>query len=198
MTDGILAALQSREENEITQPLSGPLYIVTKRFTPNRGEEWTRYVVWSGLHQLREVVSLDSMLCPPVVKEIVADDWPYIVNQDFMTQYFRDLNYLLRRVGDLQNRSLLCLFQNPDSQPELPATEFDFIFEGYDVIDIHGDVSALTNCGGFPEVFSNDELTEHGLLESLERANQVKRKLAEQYVGQARSHVWGLYRVQPI
>ena len=43
-----------------------------------------------------------------------------------------------------------------------------FEFVGYDLVDIQSTASALTNCGGFQEVFSNNELSEKGLLKSHE------------------------------
>src|SRR6266481_3149274 len=95
----------------------GPLYIVTERFDPSVGERWHRYVAWSTLSQLSEVVSLDSSLCPPILREVRDDDWPHIVNEDFMTSYFTDLGYLLGRCGDIGGRNLLCVFRNPETHP---------------------------------------------------------------------------------
>ena len=122
----------------------GPLFIVTERFDPRRGEEWHRYVAWSKLAQLTEVVSLDSNLCPPVVGEIRDEDWPHIVNEDFMTNYFTDLEYLLRRCGDIADRNLLCAFRNPEAHPTPPASPHGCRFEGCDLVDIQGGISALT------------------------------------------------------
>ena len=184
----------------MNRPASGPLYIVTERFTPSRGEEWTRYVAWSGLRQLSEVVSLDAMLCPPAVKEIVAEDWPHVLNEDFMLSYFHDLEYLVRRAGDLRDRNLLCLFRDPEAETIAPSGAFQFAFEGYDLVDIRGGVSALTNCGGFPGAFSSTELSEHGLLRTLARANEVRGALAERYAGHGHElcHVWAVHRADPI
>jgi hypothetical protein len=46
-----------------------PWFIATEAFTPRDGEAWTKYVSWSGLAHLDEVVSLDPMLCPTVLPE---------------------------------------------------------------------------------------------------------------------------------
>jgi len=62
-----------------------------------------------------------------------------------------------------------------------PIGQFRFMFEGYDLVDVQYGMSALTNCGEFPEAFSNAELSEHGLLKSLDRANQVQKALADRY-----------------
>jgi hypothetical protein len=57
---------------------------------------------------------------------------------------------------------LLCVFRNPPALPvsELPAG-FDFV--DYDLVDIEVAVSALAHCGGFPNVFPNNELSDGGL-----------------------------------
>jgi len=128
----------------------GPLFIVTERFDPRRGSDWHSYVNWSKLNQLTEVVSLDSCLCPPVVREIRDEDWPHIVNEDFMLDYFVDLDYLLRRCGGVADRNLLCVFRNPEEHATPPSGPHDFRFEGCDLVDVQGGISALTNCGGFP------------------------------------------------
>jgi hypothetical protein len=146
---------------------------------------------------LTELVSLDSSLCGPVVREIVDDDWAHIVNADFMLHLFTDLDYLVRRVGDLRGRNLLCVYRNPASHPEAPVTSnFRFAFEGYDLVEVGGGTSALVNCGGFPEAFSNDELSVHGLLSSLDRANEVQHSLRQHYPDEphASCNVWAIFR----
>jgi hypothetical protein len=73
-------------------------------------------------------------------------------------------------------------------------TGFDFV--GYDLADIQGSTSALTNCGGFPEIFSNSELSEKGLLSSFVRAKQVQddlRRLNPQEI-HAHCHLWAIFR----
>ena len=56
---------------------------------------------------------------------------------------------------------------------------------GYDLIDDQTQVSALTNCGGFPDVFRNDELNRFGLIDEFNRAREVKTQLAERYPEEA-------------
>ncbi|HEX7969502.1 MAG TPA: hypothetical protein VF502_14875, partial [Stellaceae bacterium] len=92
-----------------------PLYIATEPFDPRRGDEWTGYVSWSGPRHVSEIVSLDSMLCPPVLSTIIDADWPHIVNENFMLEYFVDLDYLLTRAGPLAGKNLLCVFRNPQN-----------------------------------------------------------------------------------
>jgi hypothetical protein len=174
----------------------GPLYIVTEPFDPGRGADWDKYISWSGLTQLREVVSLDGYLGRRVVDEIVPEDWPHIVNEDFMLDYFTDLDYLIGRVGSLEGRNLLCLYKNPDQQP--PPPDSRFIFEGYDLVDVQGGVSALTNCGGFPLVFDNGELNPVGLMSALARCRAVRDALTVHYPSHRHStcDVWAIFRAR--
>ena len=174
----------------------GPLYIVTERFDSGKKSEWDQYVSWSGLTHLREVVSLDSMLCPRVVDNILPDDWNHIVNEDFMLEYFTDLEYLLGRARSIDNRNLLCLYKNPTEHPAAPDSRFQF--EGYDLVDVQGGVSALTNCGGFPLAFESDELNEVGLLPRFERAAAVGTALRSNYPNEhhAKCDVWAIFRAR--
>ncbi|MEK1923951.1 MAG: hypothetical protein AAAB11_00735, partial [Rhizobium giardinii] len=48
------------------------LYIAVEKFDPSKGLQWRDYIVWSGLTQLDEIVSLDGMLCPLILKETKA------------------------------------------------------------------------------------------------------------------------------
>ena len=71
-----------------------------------------------------------------------------------------------------------------------------FDFAGFELLDVHGDVSALTDCGGFPEVFAGDELNAFGLLSDLARADEVRRGLRTAYPDEPHAHcdVWALWR----
>jgi len=172
----------------------GPFYIATERFGPAKGAEWDKYLAWSGLSRLREVVTLDAILCPRVIKEILPEDWNEIVNEDFMLDYFISLDYLMQRAGSLEGRNLLCVYKNPEAQP--PLHDSRFRFEGYDLVDVRGGISALTNCGGFPLAFDNAELSAVGLLASLERAQAVQQALKTHYEPHSHAHcdVWAIFR----
>ncbi len=173
-----------------------PLFIMTERFDARAGEAWRRYIAWSGLTQLAELVTLDSCLCEHVAGELLVDDWPHILNEDFMLSDFTDLDYLLRRCGGPEGRNLLCVFRNPEEQPIPPDSPFEFPFLGYDLIDRTSGPSALTNCGGFPLAFSNEELTNCGLLPTLGRAREVQQALERHYPDDhhAFCDAWAIFR----
>ena len=71
-----------------------------------------------------------------------------------------------------------------------------FEFLGYDLVDVHGSASALTNCGGFTDVFEDSELSSKGLLTSHERALKVQAHLRAKHPKElhADCHVWAISR----
>ena len=81
----------------------------------------------------------------------------------------------------------------------MPAASLNFEILGYDLVDVQASASALTNCGGFPEVFENSELSSKGLLTSCTRALEVQSELRRRYPGQphANCHVWAIFRALP-
>jgi hypothetical protein len=50
------------------------VYAAVKRFDPGCGEARPKFIAWSGLTQLREVVSLDGILCPTGFQDLTAED----------------------------------------------------------------------------------------------------------------------------
>jgi hypothetical protein len=68
---------------------------------------------------------------------------------------------------------------------------------GYDLIEEETQISAITNCGGFPDVFSNEELNRVGLISSFERAYEVRRLLAERHPEEphAQCEMYALWRL---
>ena len=151
-----------------------PWFIATERFTPE-DKSWAKYIEWSGLTQLKEVITLDTALCPTVLPEIKDEYWPHIVNENFLTRFFLDFDFLSRQVQGIAKKNVLCVFRNPAKLPPVPSAE-NFQFLGYDLLD-DTSTSALTNCGGFPDTFANSELSEFGLLTEFDRAREVQARL---------------------
>ena len=172
-----------------------PWFIATQRFT-SEDEAWGKYIHFSGLTQLREVVTLDGVLCTILLPETKAEYWPYVVTDDFLVAFFTDFDFLMKQVAHMENTNVLCVFRNPSEKPIAPkVAQFEFL--GYDLVDIPCGVSALTNCGGFPDAFANNELTQHGLLPELDRANEVRSSLRLLHPEEhhAQCDVWALFRM---
>lgn len=172
-----------------------PYFTIVERFRPEDGASWTGFVRWSGLNQLREVVGLDYSLCPPILTELTAEDWEHNVHQDFRGFYFHDLLYLMTRVPNAERHNVLAVLVNPGEE-DLAAAPDEFELQGFEVLDVCGDVSALTNCGGFPKAFTNAELNSVGLLDTLRRANEVRQSLYREYPEEAHAEcdVWAVLR----
>jgi hypothetical protein len=108
------------------------------------------------------------------------------------------LEYLRRRVAGEPNLNILAVLRSP-SAVDLESVELPgFRLAGFDLLDVHGDVSALTNCGGFDEVFGKDEISDLGLLRDLVRADEVQRGLRTAYPHEshAECHVWAIWRLE--
>ena len=176
-----------------------PVFVANRKFDAAAGARWARYLDWSGLHQLQEVVSLDTVLCPTVPEQLKAEDWEHNVQADYQISYFRSLEYLRKRVAGEPGLNVLAVLQNP-SPADVESVQLPgFRFLGFDLLDIHGDISALSNCGGFEDVFAGSELSEHGLLPELPRAYEVRLGLSTAYPDEshARCDVWAIWRLEP-
>lgn len=173
-----------------------PWFIATQKFSPADEENWTEFIEWSRLTQLDEVVSLDPILCPPLLPNMKEEYWPYIVDEAFLLPFFTDLPFLLHEVSTIPDKNVLCVYRNPTVLPLPGGGLLAFEFLGYDLVDVEGGASALTNCGGFPEVFSNDEISPKGLLTKHTRAVEVQKELRRRYPGQLHTdcHLWAIFR----
>lgn len=175
------------------------LYTAVKRFAPDCREDWGKYIEGSGLTQLREVVSLDGLLCPNLVDEIRDSDWEFLEGIDSKYQYFTDVDYLLKRLNGISGYNLLTVCKSPDEKDLKSFSDSRFTFCGFDLAERDGGaISALVNCGGFPEAFDNTELSECGLLTELDRANEVRRLLRQKYPREHHAYcdVWALWKMK--
>lgn len=175
-------------------------YSAVKRFDPSCGESWQNYVNWSGLTQLREVISLDSILCPTaiVIDKLTAEDWQYNVSENFKCHLFHDLDYLLRKMAGSDRVNVLALMQNP-SEDELRSFSDDrFIFRGFDLVELQTGISALVNCGGFSKAFASTDLSDCGLLADHGNAMFVQKLLRAEYPDEhhADCDVWAIWQMK--
>ena len=169
------------------------------RFDSRDGENWQKYCSWSGLNQLNRLISLDCILCPPILDELVVADWDHNVQRDGLIYFFRDRDYLRLRVKELNSRNILAASLNPDIEQADLFEDRRFSFCGYDLVEVGGGVSALVNCGGFPKSFDNSELNNDGLLDTLERAMVVQNSLQAEYPEEIHAYcdIWGLWLMEP-
>lgn len=143
------------------------------------GFSWERYLEWSGLTHLTELVSVDCTLNEILVEpdRKNAEDWNYIVtDQIYETGFFTSLDYVLLKMYPKEKFNLLTVVIEPNQDCKNVKLD-DFEFIGYDLLDKEYGNSALTNCGGFEETFLPSELNKLGLIEDYEKAYDVKHRL---------------------
>ncbi|MBD2109502.1 hypothetical protein [Nodosilinea sp. FACHB-13] len=158
-----------------------PIFAACQRFDSQRGDAWTRYVEWSGYAHLSEVVSMDTILCPSLIDALIGADWNFNVHADNRVHYFRDYEYLKRRIAyDGARHNLLALIEAPDRQLSgsdlWPST---FSFCGYDILDVDNSISLLLNCGAFPSIFGPEDVNRFGLLDHFARAVEIAHSLRQ-------------------
>ncbi len=154
-------------------------YTAVEQYGPHTkdGVSWNNYIQLPKLFQLKEVVSLDSMLCPSLLRNDEDIDWSKVVSEDRMLNMFTDLEYLRSKVKEHNEYNILAVVKEPDNTDRGEQLKgFEFI--GYDLVDRDMIASALTNCGGFNETFKPDELNQYGLLDSRKNAYDVRARLA--------------------
>lgn len=144
------------------------------------GSSWNKYIVWSRLTQLTELVSLDQSLNEVVIASDWNDEETYkyaVLSGVHHTGFFTLSDYVLKHTTTT-SFNLIAGVINPEQDCKtLDLEGFDFI--GYELIDQYYDTSALTNCGGFDETFLPGELNNFGLIDDFEKAIDIQKRLIE-------------------
>jgi hypothetical protein len=174
------------------------VYTAVKRFDPGCGEAWPKFIEWSGLAQLREVVSLDRILCPTLFGESTDEDWRHNVREDFKITLFHDLDHVMRRVAPDDPVNVLALMQNPTDDEVRSFNDGRFAFRGFDLVELQTGISALVNCGGFDRAFAPTELSDCGLLGDHARAMSVQKRLRVEYADEhhADCDLWAVWQMR--
>jgi hypothetical protein len=174
------------------------IYSAVKQFDPACGEPWQKFIEWSCLMQLREVASLDLILCPTVFQELIAEDWQHNVKEDFKITLFHDLDYVVRKVGGDGRVNVLALMQNPTNDKFRAFADHRFVFRGFDLVELQTGISALVNCGGFPKAFASTDLSDCGLLIDHANALSVQKLLRAEYPDEphADCDVWAIWQMR--
>lgn len=160
------------------------LYTARAKFGKDNDAEnfsWSKYIEWSRLAHLTELVSLDTSLNDLLVEpdRTSEEDWIDIVTDNcHETGFYRTLDYVLEKTKDIKRFNLLVVVVEPDYDCSLIRLEnYDFL--GYDLLDQYYDTSALTNCGGFDETFLPGDLNSVGLIDDFKNAYSIKQRLRE-------------------
>ena len=176
------------------------IYSAVKCFDPACGDNWTKFIEWCGLTQLREVISLDGILCPSiiVIDDLSDEDWQHNVSENFKCHLFHDLERLLDKVAGSDQVNVLALMQNPTDDDVRSFSDRRFIFRGFDLIELQTGISALVNCGGFPKAFASTDLSDCGLLTDHAKALGVQKLLRAEYPDEHHSDcdVWAIWQMK--
>ncbi len=85
------------------------VYSAVRRLDPACDDDWDQYLAWSGLSQLRELVSLDGLLCPSVFGDLTLEDWAHNFHEDFKVHLFYDLDHLQRKTSGNKRVNVLAI-----------------------------------------------------------------------------------------
>lgn len=173
----------------------------TARNIFNKADDgWEKYIEFSGLTQTEEIVSLDCSLNDSVFKfdSSSEKDWEFALtipdNSNF-TDCYSNLDYVLSKTKDTKEFNLLAVCFQPTTSCNNFAVD-NFTFIGYDLLDQSHGNSALTNCGGSPDVFADSELNKFGLVDSYERAVKIQADLFATCPDEYHSdtNLWAIWR----
>jgi hypothetical protein len=188
-------------------PDPGPTYLtatakfspITQRTSQGKTLDWQSYIAWSKLTHLKEVVTLDCILGESVVERDNQLDADFLVWEDSIPLLYTRLDYLLTKLEgkDPLSYNLLAVTKEPTAPCETSHVGgFEFI--GYDLLDVEGGNSALTNCGGFDNTFLPHDLNEYGLLSTYQKAYTIKEELLKNNPDEphANCQVWAIWRIR--
>lgn len=115
------------------------------------------------------------------MNELDDADLENISEEEIFFGLFSNLDYLLKRVYGFENYQILAISKNPKEEEVISFVDQRFQFKGFDLVEDDTRISALVNCGGFPKAFSNDELSDCGLISTYKRAKGIQRQLLKNY-----------------
>jgi hypothetical protein len=172
-------------------------FYATYTFSPRTAAGWEDFIRWSGLAHLERVLSLDIMLCPPLVSELIPADWEHNVHADFRSLYFRHLDYLEDRLASAGPRNLLAILLEPQAAAASFFRDERFVLRGYDLVEKETGISALTNCGGFDQAYHASDLSKDGLIADYTLSQEVQHRLRLHYPDQhhANCELWAVWEM---
>jgi hypothetical protein len=154
------------------------IYTARNKFTKEM-DGWSEYIKFSMLFQADEIVSLDGSLNESVFEYDINNelDFKYGIIIDMcVTNCYSNFNHVINRTIQNSNFNFLALTFEPKDDSSLISIE-NFSFIGFDLMDKSHGNSALTNCGGAPDVFEDNELNMFGLLDNFDRAKTIQKEL---------------------
>jgi hypothetical protein len=168
----------------------------------SNGYSWTKYIEFSKLTHLKELVSLDGSLNSVIFETDRSEngDWNFIVTDDlYETGLFNSLDYVKKKVKDKRRFNLLTVVKEPIEKCEdIQIPDLEFV--GYELLDKVYSTSALSNCGGFDETFLPIDLNQYGLIDTFDKVYDFRDRLLKNNPMEhhADCYVFGLWRHKSI
>jgi hypothetical protein len=172
-------------------------YTAQKKFNPSFGKEWVKYQDWAKIPQLTELVTLDTHYRPQELRELIDSDWQYNIRQNYRIAFFTNLDYLLERFSTKRDSiNILAVSLEPSLDVREIFKDSRFVFLGYDLTG-KGDVSAITNCGGFDQTFQTNDISDVGLFDSFDFAKETQKRLLVDYPNEyhASCELWAIWKM---
>jgi len=171
-------------------------YAAIEPFDSRNGDRWIGFTRWLGRTDLKRIVTLDSTICPTVVHPQSADDWQYIAREEFMLDFFTDLEFVRRRAASRRSSMLVAVARDPSAEDVENFPHADFELAGFDVVDTQFTGSVLLS-QRFPDVARPSRLSaESGLMRSREWAFRIRDSLRRNHPNRpdAQCFVWAVWR----
>lgn len=175
-------------------------YTARKKFTAD-DESWHGYIQWAKLRQINEeLITLDVGLCEPIIEINLEKEGSYklvaLSENSYFTYCYNNLDFVLSNIVNLAECNILAVICNPSQECRNYSIN-NFVFTGYDLTDQSNVTSSLTNCGGFEDVFNNNLLNTHGLLDDYPMASKIIDLLIETHSEEyhADTNIWAIWKM---
>lgn len=73
-----------------------------------------KYIEGSKLYQVEEVISLDSALCPSLIKNLDGNNKDQLGQWGLYSNVFTDLDWVLQKVKDVDDKQILAVLREPE------------------------------------------------------------------------------------
>lgn len=156
-------------------------YVVVESFNKDEGEAWRKYIEFSKLDHIEEVVTLDCLLCPDITEKDKSINRDVLIYSNAWYNLVNDLEYIIGNYKLKLNKNILAIWKDPPKNCREKFKNDKFEFCGFDLIDEDSGISAILNCGGFDKVFTNKDISNIGLIQNYGRAKEIQINLENIY-----------------
>ena len=167
-------------------------YKIVKKFGPEDGYNWERYIRWRGLN-LVKFDSVDGILRPDLFTPESMEDWRNCVNENFKLNMITDLEYA-HRILKRYEKSILVGVEIEIQEGYTPGSGI----LGFDIIDGYCDVSLITNWGNEKNDLVDKYVMSNGLIINIDKAVEIRNKLRNEFDEDSHAkgcQVWAIYEI---